>query len=34
MDLREIRHEGVDWIPLAEDRVQWWDLVNNTSTFP
>jgi hypothetical protein len=23
-----VRWEGVDWIHLAECRVQWWDLVN------
>jgi hypothetical protein len=23
MNLKEIVHEGVDWIHLAEDRVQW-----------
>jgi hypothetical protein len=28
MDLREIGQEGVDWIYLAQDRDQWWDLVN------
>jgi hypothetical protein len=28
MDLREIDLESVDWIYLAEDRDQWWVLVN------
>jgi hypothetical protein len=28
MDLREIGLEGVDWIHLAQDRNQWWALVN------
>jgi len=28
MDLREIGCEGVDWIHLIQDRVQWWALVN------
>jgi len=28
MDLREIGWEGVDWMFLAQDRVQWWALVN------
>jgi hypothetical protein len=23
MDLKEIEHEGVNWINLAEDRSQW-----------
>jgi hypothetical protein len=27
MDTREIGSEGVDWIHVAEDRDQWWDLV-------
>jgi hypothetical protein len=27
-DLKEIECEGVDWIKLAKDRVQLWDLVN------
>jgi hypothetical protein len=30
MDLREIRWEGVNWMLLAQDREQWWDLVNIT----
>jgi hypothetical protein len=28
MNLREIGWEGVDWIHLAQDRDQWWALVN------
>jgi hypothetical protein len=28
MDLREIRWDSMDWIVLAEDRVQWRALVN------
>jgi hypothetical protein len=28
MDLREIWWEVVDWIHLAQDRNQWWVLVN------
>jgi hypothetical protein len=28
MDLREIGWEGVDWMHLAEDKDQWWALVN------
>jgi hypothetical protein len=28
MDLREIGSDGTDWIDLAEDRDQWWALVN------
>jgi hypothetical protein len=28
MDLREIGIEGVNWIQLAQDRVQWWACVN------
>jgi hypothetical protein len=27
-DLREIVWEGVDWIRLAQDRDQWWAVVN------
>jgi hypothetical protein len=27
-DLREIRWHGMDWIYLAQDRDQWWTLVN------
>jgi hypothetical protein len=28
MDLKEIGIDGANWIRLAEDRVQWWALVN------
>jgi hypothetical protein len=28
MDLKRIMCEDVDWIRLAQDRVQWWTLVN------
>jgi hypothetical protein len=28
MDLKEILWEDVDWINLAEDRENWWALVN------
>jgi hypothetical protein len=28
MSLTEIVHEGVDWVCLAQDRVQWQALVN------
>jgi hypothetical protein len=28
MDLREIVWEGVDWMHLAQERDQWWALVN------
>jgi hypothetical protein len=28
MDLREIEWEGAEWIHLAQDRDQWWVLVN------
>jgi hypothetical protein len=28
MDLREIWIDGMNWIQLAEDRVQWWAFVN------
>jgi hypothetical protein len=28
LDLREIGIDGVNWIWLAQDRVQWWDFVN------
>jgi hypothetical protein len=28
MDLKETGCEDVDWIHLAQDRVQWWVLVN------
>jgi len=28
IDLREVGWEDVDWIHLAQDRNEWWDLVN------
>jgi hypothetical protein len=28
MNFKEIGWEGVDWIPVAQDRDHWWDLVN------
>jgi hypothetical protein len=28
MDLREIGLGGVDWIPLSQDRDQWWAVVS------
>jgi hypothetical protein len=28
MNLREIEIDGVNWIPLAQDRVHWWAFVN------
>jgi hypothetical protein len=28
MDIREIVYEGIDWIRLAQNMVQWRDLVN------
>jgi hypothetical protein len=28
VDLREIEWEGVDWMSLAQDRDQWWTVVN------
>jgi hypothetical protein len=28
MDLREIGWDGVDWIDVAQDRDQWWAVVN------
>jgi hypothetical protein len=28
MGLREIRLEGMDWIHLAQDKNQWWAVVN------
>jgi hypothetical protein len=32
MDLRETGWELVDWIRLAEDRLQWWAVVNRVMT--
>jgi hypothetical protein len=34
MDLKEIRWEGVDWIYLAQYRVQWWALLNTVMNLP
>jgi len=31
MNLREIGWEVLDWTHLAEDRVQWWALVNTVT---
>jgi hypothetical protein len=28
LDLREIGIDGVNWIHLAQDRVEWWAFVN------
>jgi hypothetical protein len=28
MDLREIGIDEANWIPLAQDRIQWWAFVN------
>jgi hypothetical protein len=33
MDLREIGWGSVDWIQLAQDRDQWWALVNMVMNF-
>jgi hypothetical protein len=33
MDLKEVRHEDVDWIKLVNDRVQWQILVNTVMNF-
>jgi len=30
--IREVWWEGVDWMHLAQDRDQWWDLVNMVMT--
>jgi hypothetical protein len=27
MDVREVQWEGMEWMHLAKDRVQWWALV-------
>jgi hypothetical protein len=32
IDLREIEWDGVDWIDLAQDRDNWWALVNTVMT--
>jgi hypothetical protein len=28
LDLRDTEFDGTEWINLAEDRDQWWDIVN------
>jgi hypothetical protein len=33
IDLREIEWDGMDWIDLAQDRVQWRALVNTVMNF-
>jgi hypothetical protein len=33
MDLREIDVDGVNWIRLSQDRVQWWAFVNTAMNF-
>jgi hypothetical protein len=33
MELTEIGWEGVDWMQLAQDRDQWWALVNMEMNF-
>jgi hypothetical protein len=33
MDLREIGWDGIDWIKLAQNRVQWRTLVNTVMIF-
>jgi hypothetical protein len=33
MDLREKRIDGVNWIQLAQDRVQWWAFAKRWWTF-
>jgi hypothetical protein len=33
MDLKEIVYEGIDWIYLARNRIQWRFLVNTVCTF-
>jgi hypothetical protein len=30
MDLEEIESEAVDWFQLAQHKVRWWFLVNNS----
>lgn len=32
MDLKETGWDGMDWIHLAQDRDQWWTLVNTAMT--
>jgi hypothetical protein len=33
LDLREIGIDGVNWIQLDQDRVQWWAFVNTVMNF-
>jgi hypothetical protein len=33
MDLRKIGWDGIDWIDLAKDRVQWRALANTVMNF-
>jgi hypothetical protein len=33
MHLHKIGWEGVDWMHLAQDRGQWWSLMNMVKTF-
>jgi hypothetical protein len=33
MNLREILCEGVDWVHLAQDKYQWWAVVNTVTNF-
>jgi hypothetical protein len=28
MDVRELGCEGVEWLELTQDRVEWWAIVN------
>jgi hypothetical protein len=34
MNLKEIGYEDVDWIQLAQDRVQWQNVVNTVINLP
>jgi hypothetical protein len=34
MDFREIGWDGMDWIDLAQERGQWWALVNTVMSLP
>jgi hypothetical protein len=34
IDLRETGWDGMDWIDLAQDRDQWWALVNTVMNLP
>jgi hypothetical protein len=33
MDLSDVRIDGVNWIQLAQDRVQWWAFVRMVMNF-